>query len=60
MKTTLTNIEARLVKVEADASAMKKSNFIVDLMAPLLDRIMDKMQENQLIDIGIHHVNLLD
>jgi hypothetical protein len=43
MKTTLKNIEARLTNVEADSSAMKKSNFIADLMAPLLDKIMDKM-----------------
>ncbi len=41
MKTTLTN-------VEADSSAMKKSNFIADLMAPLLDKIMDKMQEKSI------------
>jgi len=41
MKTTLTNIEA-------DLSVMKKSNFIADLMAPLLDKIMGKMQEKSI------------
>ncbi len=48
MKTTFTNIEARLTNVEAESSAMKKSNFIADLMAPLLDKIMDKMQEKSI------------
>jgi hypothetical protein len=48
MKTTLKNIEARFTNVEADSSAMKKSNFIADLMASLLDKIMDKMQEKSI------------
>ncbi|CAF3508896.1 unnamed protein product [Rotaria sp. Silwood1] len=45
MKTKMINIEARLVNLEADSLAVKKANFIADLMAPLLDKIMDKMEE---------------
>jgi hypothetical protein len=48
MKTRFINMEARLTNVEADFSATKKSNFIADLMAPLLDNIMCKMQEKSI------------
>ena len=48
LKTTLTNLEARFTSLEKDSLAVKKANFIADLMAPLVDKIMDEMEKNSI------------
>ncbi|CAF3398200.1 unnamed protein product [Rotaria sp. Silwood2] len=47
-KIALKNVEARLANMEADSLAIKKSNFIADLMQPLLSKIMDEMETNSI------------
>ncbi|CAF3265373.1 unnamed protein product [Rotaria sp. Silwood2] len=47
-KIALKNVEARLANMEADSLAIKKSNFIADLMQPLLNKIMDEMETNSI------------
>ena len=48
MKERFTTMEARLTVVEADSLAMKKANFIADLMAPIVSKIFAQMETNKI------------